>query len=274
MLKFSTVFILLPLILLTACGGSTGNEPMTPDMAKSMLKLKGYDFTEANFFRAVRANDIAAVKAFFDAGINPNARNEKGETALTFAIQSAEPKTVKALLEKADVNLQDSFGNSPIHLSLLKNKEDVFNALLEKNADVNVAGRDGKTEGQTVLYLAVIRGREDLVEKLLERGANPNLADKSGAAPLAEACIGAGVKPEIIKMLIDKGANVNHQESNGATPLLYIASNNQISSEARTEIVKMLLAAGADKSLKAKNGITPLNAAKQMKNTDVMEILK
>lgn len=266
------ICLLLPIF--AACQRTQDDGPMPPDMAKSMLKLKGYMPDEESLFRAVRANDNMMIKAFADAGVNINAKNDKGETPLTVAMQSSETRTIKALIEYADINMRDGKGNSAIHLALKKNKDDIFKLLLEKNADVNVPGRDGNVEDQTVLYLAVIRNEKDLISKLLEKGANPNMADKQGAVPLAEACIGAGVDPEIIKMLLDNGANVNYQESNGASPLFYIASNNQVTSEKRMTVAKMLIEAGADKKVKAKNGKSVADAAKEMKNTDILELLK
>lgn len=269
-----TILFLLTLTFLTACQRNDVNEPMNPDMAKSMVKLKGYTADDAGFFQAVKNNDVVILKAFFDAGVNPTGFNDNGETPLTMAVQYCEPKTVMAMLDKVNINQQDKKGNSAIHLALLKDKEDIFNALLEKGADVNVGGRDKQVEGQTVLYLAVIRNREDLIEKLLAKGANPNQADKSGAVPLSEACLGETVKPSIVKMLLDKGANPNLQENKGGFPLAFIASNSAISSAKRTEVVKMLLDKGANKSLKDKEGKTALDWAKQAGNKDVVELLK
>lgn len=275
-MKIITLILALCLLAfgLTGCKRTEDNGPMPPDMAKSMLKLKGYMPDNESLFRAVKANDNMMIKAFADAGVNVNARNDKGETPLIVAIQSSDKKTAKALIEYADINLRDGKGNSPIHTALQKNKDDVLEMLLEKNADVNVPGRDGSIEDQSVLYLAVIRNQKDLVAKLLEKGANPNQADKQGAVPLAEACIGPGVDPEIIKMLLDKGANVNVREDNGASPLFYIASNNQITSEKRVAVAKMLIEAGADRKIKATNGKSIADAAKEMRNTDILELLK
>lgn len=262
------------ILSLTGCQREDENAPMTPEMAKSMIKLRGFSADDAGIFKAVKANDLAVLKAFYDAGVSPNAVNEKGELLLNYAIQNSEAKTVKALIEKADVNQKDKSGNVPLHLALLNNKEDIFDALLAKNADVNTGGRDGKTENQTVLYLAVVKQREDLVQKLLDKGADPNVADSGKAVPLTEACIGAGVNTSIIKMLLDKGANPNHQEENGATPLIYIAGNKQATPQARAETIKLLLAKGADKNIKEKKGRTALAVAKEFNMTDVIELLK
>lgn len=275
-MKIKLYFALVTIVslFLFACQPDDPNATMTPEMAKSMIKLRGFSADDEGLSKAIKANDTAVLKAFFDAGVSPNGFNEKGETPLTFAIQNAENKMIKAVLKKADVNQQDKLGNAPLHLALNKNKDDIFDAILAKNADVNVGGLDGKTKNQTALYLAVVKNREDLVQKLLDKGADPNIADSSGAVALSEACIGAGVNVNIVKMLLDKGANPNYQEVNGVTPLIYIAGNTNATSEARQEVIKMLLAKGADKKLKEKKGRTALDAATQFKNTDAVALLK
>jgi ankyrin repeat protein len=274
-MKLKIYFLLLVCLTFAACGGAGDDAPPSPEMTKNMLKLRGFEFNADGFFKAIRLNDPVAIKGFFDSGMDPNTKNARGETGLTFAVANAELKTVKAVAEKADVNMQDNLGQSPLHLALSKQKEEIFNYLLdEKNADVNVGGAKEKLRNQTALYLAVTRGREDLVEKLLNKGADPNIADSDGAVPLAEACIGARLTQNIVKMLLAKGANVNHQEKNGATPLIYIAANKQASPEDRRAVAQMLLDAGADKKLKDKDGRTALDWANKQGNKDLADLLK
>jgi ankyrin repeat protein len=274
-MKLKIYFVLVCLIFVAACKDSSDDAPPAPEMTKNMLKLRGFEFNEDGFFKAIRLNDTIAVKGFFDAGMNPNSKNGVGETALTYAILNAEPKTIKAVADKADINMQDNLGQAPLHLSLSKQKQEIFDYLLdEKNADVNVPGAKERLKNQSVLYLAVTRGNEELVQKLLDKGADPNIADAEGAVPLAEACIGARLNQNIIKMLLDKGAKVNHQEKNGATPLIYIAANKQTSAENRQAVVKMLLAAGADKKIKDAKGKTALDWSKELGTKDVADLLK
>jgi ankyrin repeat protein len=262
------------LLFVAACGGAADEASGSPEMTQKMLKLRGFEFNEDGFFKAIRLNDTVAVKGFFDAGFNPNSKNARGETGLTYAIPNAEFKTVKAVAEKADINMQDNLGQSPLHLSLSKQKQEIFDYLLEKNADVNVAGAKEKLKNQTVLYLAVTRGIEDLVQKLLDKGADPNIADSNGGTPLAEACIGAQLNQNIVKMLLDKKAKVNQQEDNGATPLMYIASNKLAAPENRRAVAEMLIAAGADKKIKDKEGKTALDWANKVGNKDLADLLK
>ncbi|HLM02942.1 MAG TPA: ankyrin repeat domain-containing protein [Pyrinomonadaceae bacterium] len=274
-MKLKIYFFLVCLVFVAAsCGGASGDGSGSPEMTKNMLKLRGFEFNTDGFFKAIRLNDTVAIKGFFDAGMDPNTKNARGETALTYAIPNVELKTVKAVAEKADINMQDNLGQSALHLALSKQKEEIFEYLLEKGADVNVGGSKENLRNQTALYLAVTRGREDLVQKLLDKGADPNIADADGGIVLAEACIGAAVNQNIIKMLLDKGAQVNQQEKNGMTPLLYLAANNRASAETRRAVAQMLLDAGADKKIKDKNGRTPLDWAKKQGNKDLVDLLK
>ncbi len=270
-------FLILSITILSfaACKGARSDNT-TPEMAQNMLKLRGFNFTEPEFFRAIQLGDGIAVKGFVQSGINVNAKNEKGETALTFALQNAETPLIRLIADKADINQRDDLGNSPIHLALSKNKDEILKFLLEKNADVNVPGRSGaKINDQTVLYLAIARADEDLVRQLLERGADPNKTDSLGSLPLVEAVIDSDANPNIVKMMLDKGAEVNKTEKeNNAHALIFAAQNTLISSALRLEIVKLLLDKGADKSIKDTDGKTALDWANEKRNAEIVELLK
>jgi ankyrin repeat protein len=256
-----------------ACGART--DETTPEMAQNVLKLRGYNFTEHEFFRAINMEDAVAVRGFLQAGINPNAKNEKGETALTFAAQYKDPKITQLLVEKADLNLRDEGGNTPLFVAIKNKKDDLFNLLLEKGADPNGSGAvSEKTKNQTALYVAILQGREDLVEKLLNKGADPNIADSTGALPLSEAVLRRDANPRVVKMFLDKGANPNAKESDGITPLMYAAENNQINPQTRNEIVQMLLDKGADKTIRDKDGKTAADWAKKGGNKETAELLQ
>lgn len=275
-MKHLRFFCLFTILLVIASGSGCGarSDETTPEMAKSMLNLSGYQFSEEEFFRAITMEKPQIVRAFLQAGMSPNAKNKDGETALTFALQKGEEKTIKVLMESADLNMKDDKGNAPLHLAI---KNDalgaIFEQMLEQGADVNVGGAVKKTKNQTPLYVAVLKQREDAVQRLLEAGADPNIKDSEGAVPLSESVIGV-IQPNIVKMLLDKDANVNAQETNGATALMYVSSNKQTTSEKRTQTVKMLLDKGADKSLKDDKGRTAAMLAKEFDNKDVIELLK
>src|SRR5215204_3992544 len=98
--KALCIFLSLTIALTIGCGARA--DETSPEMVQDMLKLRGFKFTEPEFFRAITLEDAAGVRAFLQGGMNPNAKNEKGETALTYAIQYKDPKIIKVLIEKAD----------------------------------------------------------------------------------------------------------------------------------------------------------------------------
>ncbi|CAN5869183.1 hypothetical protein BH20ACI4_BH20ACI4_28040 [soil metagenome] len=269
----TSICLFLCLLTVFACGART--DETTPEMAQSILKLRGYKYTEPEFFRAITMEDAVAVRGFLQAGINPNAKNEKGETALTFAVRYKDPKIAKLLVEKADLNLRDDNGNMPLFVAIKNEKKELFDLLLEKGADANSSGAaNEKTKNQTALYVAILQGREDLIGKLLNKGADPNIADSTGALPLSEAVLRRDANPRVVKMLLEKGANPNVQESDKVTPLMYAAENKNINPQTRNEIVQMLLDKGADKTIKDKDGKTAVDWAKKGGNKNTVELLQ
>ncbi|MEZ5308429.1 MAG: ankyrin repeat domain-containing protein [Pyrinomonadaceae bacterium] len=265
--------LLASALLFSACGGAE-EEKVSPEMSKNMIKLKGYKFDTDGFFQSIQSGDKALVNAFIDAGIDPNGKNKAGATPLIHALKEGDLGVVKAVARKADVNLKDSVGNSPLHLAILLQNKEAVELFLSKNADVNSTGKDGKTNNQSALFAAILASDSELTKKLLEKGADPNIADSDGAFPLAEACVRSQIDMDLVKLLIQKGADVNKAENNGATPLIYAASNQQTSAEARMELIKLLLEKGADKSIKDKSGKTAADWAEKIGTNDAAELLK
>lgn len=269
MTKLFTILFLVAL----AFGCGPRSDETTPEMAQSLLKVRGFNFTEDDFFKAIRQADAQAVRLFIQAGINTNAR-KLNETPLNVAVANADLPTVKVLLEKADINERDGLGNQPLFVALKKNREELFNFLLEKGADPNSSGTANNIKNQTVIYVAVVNDKTDVIQKLLDKGADPSIADSGGAVPVSEQILASRPNIEVIKMLLDKTKDVNKQETNGSTLLIYAAKNERMPSDTQKEIIKMLLAKGADKSLKDKDGKTALAWAQERKNTAAIEALK
>jgi ankyrin repeat protein len=264
--------ILLLVVFSFACGARS--DETTPEMAQSLLKVRGFNFSEDEFFKAISQSDAPAVKLFLQGGIKPNVKNKKGETALTYAAEHADGSTLKNLIEKANINEPDDLGNMPLFVALKTKHEENFNFLLDNNADPNSNGTANNIKNQSVLYVAVILQKTDIIRKLLDKGADPNMSDSGGAFPVSEQILYSSPNIEVIKMLLDKMKDVNKQETNGATLLIYASKNSKMPSDTQKEIIKMLLDKGADKKLKDKNGKTALDWAKERKNTAAIEALK
>jgi ankyrin repeat protein len=239
-----------------------------------LLKVRGYNFTEDEFFNAIRQNDSAAVKLFLQGGIDANLKNQSGETALTHAVLNSNVNVLKVLAEKADLNLPDRNGNMPLYIALKKEKYENFNFLLDANTDPNSVGTVRSLNNQSVLYVAVLLKDIKIIKKLLEKGANPDLPDSEGSTPISEQVVKATPNMEIFNLLIEKSKNVDVADNSGSTILLYAAKNDLMPKESQIQIIKTLLAKGADKNLKDKKGKTALNWAKTKNNKEAIELLK
>ncbi len=197
--KTSGTGILLLCVLLgfSGCGQPASRKP-TPEAAKQILKLRGYEFNEKSFLSAAAANDVIAVNGFLTAGMDANVKDEDGVTALITAASHGNPEIVNALIKGgADVNAKDNFGYTAILRAIQNEHDEIADALLaQPKLDVNAQG----VNSPTVLMSYVWREREDAVRNLLERGAEPNLHDQDGDTALHGAALRGNV--EILKQLL------------------------------------------------------------------------
>ncbi len=118
------------------------------------------------------------------------------------------------LLEKgADINYQDSTGNTALHYCLSNyrqgNNVDMF--LSRQNIDVNLRNKSS----QTPILLTL---DNSYIKKLIALGADVNIQDYAGMTPLHYAC--GKNDPELVNLLIANGATVNSRDNKGYTPLI------------------------------------------------------
>ena len=92
-----------------------------------------------------------------------------------------------------------------------KGDVEAFEALINAGADVNMQNK----YGETLLHIAIRRDRRAMVEKLLENNVDLNLADNPGWTPLME-CVMDDM-PELCALLIAKGADTSIANARGAT---------------------------------------------------------
>jgi ankyrin repeat protein len=229
------------------------------------------------------------------------ARPSGGFTPLLYAARKGCLDCVKHLLKaKADKNLTDPDGVSPMLLATLNFNFDIAALLVKEGANVN----KWDTWGRAPLYAAVdmntlpTGGRADrptldktsgvqLIEILLKAGANPNLQLKLfppyrslrddrgadgllsvGTTPLLRAAKAGDIAA--MKVLIEHGANVNLPTATGITPLMAAAGNGSSGLDTRgrykteaqaVEAVQLLVNSGADINARDRNGQTALHGA-------------
>lgn len=91
------------------------------------------------------------------------------------------------------------------------NDLEAFKKEFENGTDVNLQNR----YGWTPLHIAIRRDRRDMVAYLLEQGADIDKVDGVGWTPLMEAVMDD--KPELCAFLIEKGADVTIVNQRGGT---------------------------------------------------------
>ncbi|HEX6739502.1 MAG TPA: ankyrin repeat domain-containing protein [Vicinamibacteria bacterium] len=117
---------------------------------------------EDQMLQAVRAGDLAAVKALLDQGVPVDVKFRYDRTPLSFAADRGHLEIVKLLLERgADVNAKDSFYKmTPLSAAAMKGNADIVKLMLARNP--SAAGE--------VLLSAVYGKKPALVDAALETG--------------------------------------------------------------------------------------------------------
>lgn len=136
-----------------------------------------------------------------EKGISIEVKNSKNATPLHYCDYS---ECASFLISKgANINAQDKDGSTPLYYAA-KYSIDVFKALLDAGADVNIMSDDG----ESLLIKLIKKGDEKGVELLLGGGARPNVrsCDKS---PIDVAIWNTNnINIRIIELLIQYGTNV------------------------------------------------------------------
>jgi uncharacterized protein len=183
----------------------------------------------------------------------------------------------------------DSGGLTPLLYAARENCLACVDVLLKNKADIDLPDPDGVSP----LLLAIMNANWDLAKQLILAGADVNHWDMFGEAPLLTAVDlrtrvdggRASIDPinktkglEIVSLLIERGADLNMQlffkpahlrgaggggdvrngaatSTRGSTPLIRAANNADL------EVVKILLEHGADATLYMADRQTPIHAA-------------
>uniref|UniRef100_A0A8D0CY71 Ankyrin repeat and kinase domain containing 1 n=1 Tax=Sander lucioperca TaxID=283035 RepID=A0A8D0CY71_SANLU len=197
-----------------------------------------------------RLHDI--ISLLLEYGAATAQGDEDQWTALHFAAQNGDDRTVRLLLDKGAVaDAREKAGWMPLHLACQNGHETVVRLLLSRLSEEAIGEREA--QGRTPLHLASAYGHLNIAKLLLSKGADPNAADCSLSTALHLSAEEGHNR--IVRQLVKSGVNINSADSIGYTPLHLAALRGH------TGICRQLLLNGASPDSKTLQGWTPMHLA-------------
>ena len=255
----------------------TYNDDYSKKKVFDYLLLRLYWFTYNDDYSNNYSNQqFRIMDSLIKHGININAQDENGNTALMFLSLSKyiydinTINSAKLLIKSgADVNLKNNGGMTALMNASAVGSDELVELLINAGARVNEVDNDGRT---AIFYACRLRDYTifdkkclKLVKFLIDNGADVNLKNNGGMTALMSA---SDVSHELIELLIKSGARVNEVDDNGKSALMYaIISSSDI------EVVKFLIDNGANVNLKSNDSETALMNAYIRGTKELVELL-
>jgi hypothetical protein len=139
---------------------------------------------EQDLLAAAAQGDIALVRAMAAQGIDANAVNGDGRTAVVTAAWRGHERIVQVLLDTGvEIDVADNRGRTALSWAAINGYPKIVKTLLREEAMVDV--RDD--QGMTPLIRAAWNGHQKIVAALIAATANVNAADNRGITALQRA---------------------------------------------------------------------------------------
>lgn len=152
---------------------------------------------------AAQRRDLVAVDRLLTGGVDVDAPQADGTTALAWASHWDDLDTVRRLVAAgADVNRVTDLGVTPLMLAAVNGSVSVVDALITAGADPSAT----RETGDTALMLAVRSGSTPAARLLLNGGADLNATTAGGQTALMWAA--AERHLAVARMLVERGADV------------------------------------------------------------------
>lgn len=166
---------------------------------------------------AIRNGNYDIAKLLLSHGANINARDNLMKTPLLIQISPTSAHKASdfytlLLQNGAATRVQDSYGDTPLHIATLTGQSiDVLTMLNENGAELDAQNKDGKTP----LLIAIQKKNASHIEFYARNRANINTEDNKGQSPLKEALCAS---EKFLETIVTRN-NVEEANSLGDTPL-------------------------------------------------------
>jgi ankyrin repeat protein len=244
----------------------------------------GAETDDLRLVHAVRSQDATLARQLIEEGINVDARQGDGATALHWAAHRDDLATSELLLAAGvTVNVANDLGATPLQVACATRSGPMVERLLTAGADPNARLLNGETalmtcaqtgdrhavrallahgarinereagHQQTALMWAAARGHADVVRQLLDAGANPRLRTLTYPQTVVDEQTQRAGR-EALNYTVLRG---------GSTALLFAARSGDVDS------ARALLAAGAEANDSMSDGMSALVLAAHSGHLDV-----
>lgn len=214
------------------------------------------------FIQAAGKGDFPAVSSALQQGINVNAQDATGATAIQKASRYNKHQMVDYLIKNgADVNLADQQGYDAIFIASAFGQDDVIRILAASKAEFNAVNE----KGLFPLLLAVNGDYASTIRLLVLSGARPNLTNTNGTSALLFAC--EKNSKDAVSVLLELGADPDLADTGGWTPLMVAVQKGC------TSVVENLIQNGVDVSLENRDGMSALLLAIECDQLELARLL-
>ncbi|CAG0890601.1 unnamed protein product, partial [Cyprideis torosa] len=183
------------------------------DVAEKTSQLVQNKFVP--FHYACVESQLGCAKILLQAGIDINARDRMGRTALHLSSYKGLESSVQLLLDRrALVDCKDETGSTPLYFACSTGHVSVAQELVCNGADINARNRIGMTP----LMKASQAGHEKTVWYLVHM-AKAEKEERNIFGLTALSCAAMTEHTSVIRILLDAGAAINTRNIQGSTPL-------------------------------------------------------
>jgi len=195
------------------------------------------------FFAAVMAGNAEKVRDYLRQGMNPNVKNDGGQTPLHLAFNNAhkgrnfEDVARTLCANNASLEATDGIGSTPVHTAAYSGSRKVLeiwpratwhwnNSKDQKGQTPEDIWKESVQPLKDRLLAAVNAGEVEQTRTCLQTGLDPNFKNESQQTPLHLAFnyLPQGQnRQEVATALLDARASLDSQDGIGSTPLHYAA---------------------------------------------------
>jgi len=256
------------------------SDTLTRELSKINFNLKD-KFGDSVLFYAIRRGDYSTFKLIMDYNdaFNPNEHNNSNYSLLHEAIRYSQTDIVKLLIERnVQVDVIDKFGKTPF-IYACQCRQEVIVKLLVSTNQIHFTQYHQNREIYSFLCYLCRCGDTNLLNYFIQNGFSLDSKNYNGNIPLLIAV--EYQQLDVIQYLLNHHVDIHDKDSRGKSAIILAMSDKRLKSKIVDfellkkikQILEILLNHGADVNDKDKNGYSLLMIACQTGHKEIVELL-